>query len=104
MNDDFYSFNLWKIKDGNEQEFLDIWENELAKTFVELNPYSKATLVQSTDSPNIYYSFGPWIKLDELQAARSSKDYRSAVSKLVSLCDIAKSGSFKNILTVTGNK
>ena len=104
MNDDFYSFNLWKIKDGNEQEFLHVWENELAKEFVKLNPYSKATLVQSTDSPNIYYSFGPWIKLDELQAARSNKDYRSAVSKLVSLCDISKSGSFKNILTVTGNK
>lgn len=104
MNDDFYAFNLWKIKDGNEQKFLDIWENELAKAYVKSNPYSSATLIQSIDTPNIYYSFGPWIKLDQLQAARSSKEYRNAVTKLVSLCEISKSGSFRNILTITGNK
>lgn len=104
MNDDFYSFNLWKIKDGNEQKFLFVWENELAKAFIKLNPYSKVTLIQSTDSPNIYYSFGPWIKLDTLQAARSSNEYRAAITNLVSLCEISKSGSFKNILTVAGKK
>jgi heme-degrading monooxygenase HmoA len=104
MNDDYYSFNLWKIKEGNEQEFLNVWENELAKAFVKLNPYSKTTLIQSMDTPSIYYSFGPWIKLDQLQAARSSEEYRTAVTKLVSLCDISKSGSFKNLLTITGNK
>ena len=104
MNDEFYTFNLWKIKDGNLNEFLHIWEKELAQVFIKLNPYSKITLIQSLDNPNIYYSFGPWIKLSQMQASRSNENYRSAISKLVSLCDISKSGSFKNKLSVSGTK
>jgi len=104
MNDEFYTFNLWKIKDGNLDEFLHIWEEKLAQEFIKLNPYSKVTLIQSLDNPNIYYSFGPWTKLDQMQAARSNVNYRSAISELVSLCDLSKSGSFKNKLSVSGKK
>jgi len=101
MDDEYYTFNLWKIKDGNLEEFLRIWEKELAHEFIKLNPYSKITLIQSLDNPNIFYSFGPWIKLSQMQAARSNEKYRLAISKLVSLCDISKSGSFKNKLSVS---
>ena len=104
MNDEFYTFNLWKIKDNHIEEFLHIWEKELAKEFIKLNPYSKITLIQSLDNPHIYYSFGPWIRLDQMQAARSNENYRLAISKLVSLCDLSKSGSFKNKLSVYGKK
>lgn len=100
----FILFNLWKIKDGNLEEFIHIWEKELAREFIKLNPYSKITLIQSLDNPNIYYSFGPWIELEQMQAARSNENYRSAISKLVSLCDMSKSGSFKNKSSVSGNK
>ena len=104
MNEEFYTFNLWKIKEGNLEEFLHIWEKELAREFIKLNPYSKITLIQSLDNPNIYYSFGPWIKLEQMQSARSNENYRSAISKLVSLCDKSSSGSFKNKLSVSGKK
>jgi hypothetical protein len=60
MNDHYYTLALWKIKDGNEEEFLNVWENELASAFLKFNPYAKGTLIQSLENPNTYYSFGLW--------------------------------------------
>jgi hypothetical protein len=104
MKDNFYTFAFWKIKDNNEEEFLHIWEKDFAPAFIELNPYSRITLIQSLENPNIYYSFGPWINLELLQSSRADEKYRNAVSRLVSLCTEARPGSFKNILTLSGNK
>ncbi len=104
MKDDFYTLTSWKIKDNKQEEFLDIWEKDFAAAFIKLNPYSKVTLIQSLENPNIYYSFGPWLNLEQMQSSRSSDIYRSVISKLVSLCDEARPGSFKNIVSISGSK
>jgi hypothetical protein len=104
MNDEFYTLALWKIKDGNEDEFLYVWENELVSEYLKFNPYSRATLIQSMENPNLYYSFDPWASLDRMQSARSDIKVRSALSKLVALCVEAKPGTFKKVSTITGKK
>ena len=104
MKDDFYTLTLWKVKENNQEEFLNVWEKDFAPVFIKLNPYSKITLIQSLDNPNIYYSFGPWINSEQMNTSRANEDYRNVISKLVSLCSEARPGSFKNILSVTGNK
>ena len=104
MKDDFYSLTAWKIKDNNREEFLHVWETEFAPAFIKLNPYSNVTLIQSLENPNVYCSFGPWIDLMQMQSSRANEVYRSAISKLISLCDEARPGSYKNILSVSGNK
>jgi quinol monooxygenase YgiN len=104
MKDDFYNLALWKVKNNKQEEFLHIWEIDFASAFIKLNPYSKVTLIQSLENPDIYYSFGAWIDLKEMQSARASDHYRSAISKLVALCTEARPGSFKNVLSISGNK
>ncbi len=104
MKDEFYTFTYWKVKENNVEEFLHIWENDFALVFIKLNPYSKVTLLQSLENPNIYYSFGPWINLEQLQTSRADENYRILISKLVSLCDEARPGSFKNVLSISGKK
>ena len=104
MKDDFYTLTSWKVKDNNQEEFLHIWETDFAPAYIKLNPYSKITLINSLENPYVYYSFGPWINLGQMQTARASYEYRSAFSKLVSLCDEAKPGSFKNIFSFSGSK
>lgn len=104
MKDNFYTLTSWKVKDNNEEEFLDIWKREFAPSFIKLNPYSTVTLIQSLENPNIYYSFGPWINLEQLQSSRANEKYRAVISKLVSLCTEARPGSFKNIISISGNR
>ena len=104
MKDNFYTLTSWKIKDNNEEEFLHIWESDFAPSFIKLNPYSTVTLIQSLENPHIYYSFGPWINLEQLQSSRADEKYRTAISKLVSLCTEARPGSFKNIFSISGNR
>ena len=104
MKDEFYTLTYWHVKENSEEEFINIWKKDFAPVFMKLNPYSKVTLVQSLENPNIYYSFGPWINVEQMQASRADKNYRSAIIKLVSLCSEARPGSFKNILSVLGNK
>lgn len=104
MKDDFYTLTSWKIKNENLNEFLHTWETELAPAFVKLNPYSKITLIKSLENPNIYYSFGHWISLELMQSARANNEYRTAISKLISLCDEARPGSFKKIFSIEGKK
>ena len=104
MNDDFYTLAIWKVKENNRIEFINLWEKELASAFIEANPYANGTLIQSLENPEIFFSFGPWSNLEQMQAARSDKKVRAAISKLISLCVEAKPGSFKKILSVSGNK
>ena len=104
MNDDFYTLAFWKVKENNRLEFIDLWKKELSSAFIEVNPYAIGTLIQSLDNPNIFYSFGPWSNLSLMQNARANKKVRSVIARLSSLCEEAKPGSFKKILTVTGNK
>ena len=104
MKDEFYTFTCWHVKENCVEEFINIWEKDFAPIFIELNPYSKVTLLQSLENPNIYYSFGPWINLEQMQASRADKNYRSTITKLVSLCSEAKPGSFKNIFSLLGSK
>ncbi|MGE5805661.1 MAG: hypothetical protein ACM339_09090 [Ignavibacteria bacterium] len=104
MNDNFYTLSLWKIKGGNRDEFLYVWKNEFVSEYLRYNPYSSATLIQSLENPNVYYSFSPWANLATLQSARSDKKVRTVISKLVELCIEAKPGSFKKIETISGDK
>jgi hypothetical protein len=104
MNDDFYTLAYWKVKKENTEEFIRIWEKELSPAIGNVNPYAKGTLIQSLDIPNIFYSFGPWQNLDLLQNARANENVRSVIGKLASLCIEAKPGSFKKILSISGNK
>jgi hypothetical protein len=104
MNDDFYTLAYWKVKENKEMEFKDIWEKELAPAFLAVNPYAVGTLIQSLENPHIFYSFGPWTNLTLMQNARANEKVRAVITKLASLCDEAQPGSFKKILSVSGNK
>jgi quinol monooxygenase YgiN len=104
MKEDFYTLTSWKVKNNNLEEFLHTWEKEFAPAFVKLNPYSRVTLIQSLENPNTFFSFGTWANAEQMQSARANENYRTVISKLITLCTEAKPGSFKNILSVSGNR
>src|SRR5262249_2978025 len=100
MSDDFYTLASWHIQEGQEREFLRVWQEELAPAFLQISPSTHGTLIQSLEDPRQFYSFGPWESLEQMQAARSDPRARAVIGKLIALCDEAKPGPFRVVLRV----
>jgi heme-degrading monooxygenase HmoA len=100
MHDGFYTLASWHIQEGQEEEFLRIWKDELAHAFLNTNPKAQGTLIQSLEDPCQFYSFGPWESLGEMEAARSDVQVRAAIGKLLAVCDQATPGAYRVVLTI----
>jgi heme-degrading monooxygenase HmoA len=99
MADEVYTLGAWCVKEGKEREFVEAWK-ELGRHFGRLpRPPGEGTLLQSVDEPQRFYSFGPWRALDDIEAMRSHPDTPAAISRLLSLCEEGRPGTFRVVAT-----
>lgn len=95
MSNEVYTLGVWRVKEGKESEFVEAWK-ELGRHFGGLpNPPGEGTLLQSLDEPRQFYSFGPWRTLDDIREMRSHPDTPKGISKLMSLCEEGRPGTFR---------
>ncbi len=95
MADAVYTLGVWRVKDGKQSEFVEAWKG-LGRYFRGLpNPPGEGTLLQSLDDPQLFYSFGPWRTLDDIQEMRGLPDTPTAISKLTNLCEEGRPGTFR---------
>ena len=95
-----YTLAMWRVREGEEEEFVEAWKDDLGEFFSSLpNPRGTGTLIRSVDDPQLFYSFGPWRSLEDIQRMRSNPRTPEMIVKLVSLCDEAKPGSFRVVAT-----
>lgn len=100
MNEGYYTLADWRVRPGNEAEFLRVWKDELAPAFSAVSSSARGTLIQSLENPLHYYSFGPWDDLESIKAVRADPRAAEALGRLVSLCERATPGAYKVVLTV----
>lgn len=96
MPEPVYTLGVWRVEPEREAEFIAAWR-ELGRIFAHLPepPTGKGVLVQSLSDPTLFYSFGPWDSLEDVQAMRESPRAREGIRKLVELCAEATPGSFR---------
>ncbi len=100
MQSDIYTLGVWKVKPGQEQAFIAAWK-ALADFFYGLpNPPGPGTLVQSLDDPTLFYSFGPWRSLEDIQTMRADPRTPEQIGRLAALCDEATPGAFRVVARV----
>jgi len=100
MQGDVYTLGVWKVKPGEEESFIAVWK-ELGDFFLSLpKPPGPGTLVQSLEDATLFYSFGPWNSLEDIQAMRAHPQASAMIGKLASLCETATPGSFRVVATV----
>jgi hypothetical protein len=58
-------------------------------------PTGKGTLLQSLADPTLFYSFGLWGDLSDIQAMRNDGQAQNGIAKLRALCIEATPGSFR---------
>lgn len=93
MEGEAYTLGVWRVKEGREGEFVEAWK-ALSDYFLGLpNPPGPGTPVRGVDDPRLFYSFGPWKSLDDIQEMRSNPRSREVIGRLAALCDEAKPGT-----------
>ncbi len=98
--DKYYTHAMWKVRPGDEALFVEAW-GELADVFLSLPvPATRGTLIQSLDDPSLFYSFGPWDSLDDIQAMRSNPEARAAIQRVVELCEQATPASYRVVAEI----
>lgn len=99
MSDQIYTLGTWRVKDGKQAEFVDAWKT-LGGYFRSLpHPPGQGTLLQSVDEPQLFYSFGPWRSLDDVQEMRSQPETAKEIAKLMDLCEEGRPGAFRLVAT-----
>lgn len=95
MQEVVYTLGVWRVQQGQEAEFIATWK-ALGRIFSELpNPPGTGTLIQSVADPGLYYSFGPWKRLEDIEEMRSNPQAQAQIQRLISLCTEATPGTFR---------
>jgi hypothetical protein len=100
MDEVYYTLAMWRVKPGNEKVFVAAWL-DLSALFGALpGPPGTGRLLQSVTDPSLYYSFGPWHKLQDIDAMRADPHAREALKRLMDLCTEAAPGTFRQVAEV----
>ncbi len=90
-----YTLAMWQVRPGREAAFVAAWDH-LAQTFAGLPaPPEWGTLLQSDADPSLFYSFGPWRRLDDIAAMRSDAGVQEALQRVRDLCENATPGVYR---------
>jgi heme-degrading monooxygenase HmoA len=82
-----YTLGIWTVKAGNESEFIKKWST-FANWTSRTNPgIGKAYLLQDTENPSKFISYGTWDYVNTIKRWRESNEFKDFVSNARKLCD-----------------
>ena len=89
-----YMVSLWRVTEGQEEAFRAAWR-DLAQVFVgSQHPAFFGVLLQHETDRTLFYSFGPWNSMADVEAMRRSPEAQDAFLRVTSLCDEAQPGAY----------
>ena len=95
MEEVVYTLGVWRVKPGKEDAFIEAWK-ALGKIFGQLpQPPGKGILLQSLTDPLLFYSYGPWNSLADIQAMRNNPDAQEGINQIREFCTEATPGGFR---------
>jgi hypothetical protein len=90
-----FTLAKYKIKTGNEDEFVKTW-NDLAALFSSLpKPPIWGTLIRSLSDRSTFFSFGPWHKPQDVQEMRNNPKVMLLFQKIQGLCTELSPGDYE---------
>lgn len=96
----YYTHAEWRVRPGEEAKFIEAWR-ALSASFAALAARPLwGTLLQSQREPGLFYSFGPWASLADIEAMRGDPAARDAIEKVSALCEQATPGMYRLVAHV----
>ena len=100
METGFYTLARWKVIPGMEEQFIQAWK-DMGEVFLNLpRPASQGTLIHSVSDATLFYSFGPWDDIEEIDAMRADPTAREAIKRVTDLCEEANPGTYQIVAEV----
>lgn len=94
MDDQVYTHAMWRVRPGQEDEFIRAW-SALADAFADLpRRPTWGALIQSTEDPTLFFSFGPWASLSDAAAMRADPGAQQAIARVRAHCTEATPGVY----------
>ena len=93
-----YTLARWLIRDGQENEFVRRWKDELGPFLRDIAPETHGTLILSVENPRLFYSFGPSRDLDQIAEMRAHPRTPDVMGRVIELCDEATPGAYELVM------
>ena len=100
-SDNLYTAGIWTVRQGKEADFITVWE-QFARWTAEHQPgAAQAYILQDIAHPQRFLTFGPWQSIEEIEAWRSTDEFRAFVGRAHELCEHFQPGTFRVISRVS---
>ena len=93
--DELYTCGIWTVVPGREDEFVAAWDELARWTKENLAGATWAALVQDTERPNRFLTFGPWESAEAIDAWRASDGFRERVGRFGPLLEAFEPGTYR---------
>ena len=80
-----YTHGRWKVKEGREDEFVALWQ-DFAAMGIERGA-TGVRLLQDSDSPSNFFSFGSWENADQITGFRADPEFERHVGGMQELIE-----------------
>jgi quinol monooxygenase YgiN len=82
-----YTVGIWTVKPGKEAEFIQAWREFAEWTSKQGLGVGTGRLVQDTENPRRFISFGPWPSVEVIEQWRAMPEFKAFFEKVRELCD-----------------
>lgn len=77
-----WTHGRWIVSDGNEETFIRAW-NEFAAWSSDAFPTGgRSVLLRDTETPQMFYSFGPWPDVETIERWRESEGFKQRIAAI----------------------
>jgi len=76
-----WTLGRWIAKAGHEELFIEAWE-AFARSTQEDFPGANAILLRDPQTPNVFFSVGPWESLEQIATWRTSATFVEGVEAI----------------------
>jgi quinol monooxygenase YgiN len=77
-----YTSGTWVTKAGNEEAFIDAWQELADWTTEQVEGNPKAMLLRDLEDRSRFISFGPWDDVERVAAWRALPGFQERVAKI----------------------
>jgi quinol monooxygenase YgiN len=82
-----YTSGDWLAKDGQEDAFVEAWEDLALWTSENVATSTWVALLRDDANPRLFRSFGPWESREEIAAWRESDGFKQRIGTLRDLIE-----------------
>jgi heme-degrading monooxygenase HmoA len=95
-----YASGNWRVKEGNEEEFISRWVDFLEWTRDNAEGFGGATLIRDQEDPRNFVSFAPWADAAAQDAWRELPEFPQKFGACRELCEEARGATYGRVASV----